>query len=258
MSTIKCVTVGDGSVGKTCMLISYTTNTFPGQYTPTVFDNYSANLIVDGEAVTLVLWDTPGQMDYDRLRPLSYPDTDVFIVCFAVDDRPTVNNIRDRWCPEIKKYCPTAPVVLVATKVDLRDGKKKGYEIDRIGKPGGGETEKKGKLGSWEKEKNGNNNNGCKCNTGYGKNICKCDIVGVGGGKKNDIDETTLISREEGLALKEELGACSYVECSALTQVGLTEVFSQAAHAVLYRRKKKLKKQSLKVCAKTPKCCVVM
>ncbi|KAI4365881.1 hypothetical protein MLD38_021827 [Melastoma candidum] len=120
---IKCVTVGDGAVGKTCMLICYTSNKFPTDYIPTVFDNFSANVVVEGTTVNLGLWDTAGQEDYNRLRPLSYKGADVFVLAFSIVSRASYENVLKKWIHELQHYAPGIPLVLVGTKLDLRDDK---------------------------------------------------------------------------------------------------------------------------------------
>uniref|UniRef100_A0A2K5WWM7 Ras homolog family member J n=1 Tax=Macaca fascicularis TaxID=9541 RepID=A0A2K5WWM7_MACFA len=81
---LKCVVVGDGAVGKTCLLMSYANDAFPEEYVPTVFDHYAVTVTVGGKQHLLGLYDTAGQEDYNQLRPLSYPNTDVFLICFSV------------------------------------------------------------------------------------------------------------------------------------------------------------------------------
>nr|CAH0108776.1 unnamed protein product [Daphnia galeata] len=117
---LKITVVGDGTVGKTCVLIVYTKNVFPVQYVPTVFDNFSDTIEVDGQSYNVSLWDTAGQEDYERLRILSYPNTDVFLLCYAVNNRTSFNNVTSKWIPELKHHCPNAPIVLVGAKVDIR------------------------------------------------------------------------------------------------------------------------------------------
>ena len=121
--SVKCVVVGDGAVGKTCMLISYTTNKFPSDYVPTIFDNYGTQVTVtDGTTrrVNLNLWDTAGQEEYDRLRPLAYPGTDVFLIVCAVDNPDSFESAENKWIHEAMHYRPGTPVILVGSKTDLR------------------------------------------------------------------------------------------------------------------------------------------
>ncbi|KAL3320452.1 GTP-binding protein Rho1 [Cichlidogyrus casuarinus] len=135
MTTIrkKLTIVGDGACGKTCLLITYTKGIFPSVYVPTVFENYVADVDTQGKHVELAMWDTAGQEDYDRLRPLSYPDTDVILIGFSIDSPDSLRNVKDKWIQEVKHFCPNVPVVLVGNKKDLRND---AYAIAELQKDG--------------------------------------------------------------------------------------------------------------------------
>ena len=192
VDTTKCVIVGDGAIGKTCMLISYACNKFPMDYIPTVFENYAINLLVNGNLHRLGLFDTAGQEEYDRLRVLAYPATDVFLVCFSVASPDSFANVREKWIPEIKHHCPRAPIILVGTQSDLRS-----------------DPEAQTKLFKQKK---------------------------------------TYISQQEAVRLAKSVKATTYLECSALTQQGLKNVFDEAISST-YKQpsndKKKLTKCSI-------------
>uniref|UniRef100_A0A4X2KFK0 Ras homolog family member C n=1 Tax=Vombatus ursinus TaxID=29139 RepID=A0A4X2KFK0_VOMUR len=128
----KLVIVGDGACGKTCLLIVFSKDQFPEVYVPTVFENYIADIEVDGKQVELALWDTAGQEDYDRLRPLSYPDTDVILMCFSIDSPDSLENIPEKWTPEVKHFCPNVPIILVGNKKDLRQDEHTRRELAKM------------------------------------------------------------------------------------------------------------------------------
>ncbi|XP_052236970.1 ras-related C3 botulinum toxin substrate 1-like isoform X2 [Dreissena polymorpha] len=100
MQSIKCVVVGDG------------------------FDNYSAVVIVDGDPITMWLYCLAGQEEYDRLRVIAYPQTDVFLICFSLINPDSFENVRQKCFPEVNHHCPHTPIILVGTKLDLRDDKE--------------------------------------------------------------------------------------------------------------------------------------
>uniref|UniRef100_G1ND30 Uncharacterized protein n=1 Tax=Meleagris gallopavo TaxID=9103 RepID=G1ND30_MELGA len=122
VTEIKAVVVGDGGCGKTSMLMVFARGDFPKVYVPTVFEKYTASFRISGKPAKIHLWDTAGQEDYDRLRPLSYSDTNVVLICFDVTSRSSYDNILTKWYPEVNHFCKGVPVLLVGCKTDLRQG----------------------------------------------------------------------------------------------------------------------------------------
>ncbi len=131
----------------------------------------------DNKAVSLGLWDTAGQEDYDRLRPLSYPGTDVFIICFSLVNPSSFENVRSKWIPEIQNHCPNVPFLLAGTKLDMRD-----------------------------------------------------DPTTIANLKARN---QAPITYQQGLQMSREVGAYKYLECSAMTQRGLKNVFDEAMRSVI-------------------------
>ncbi|KAM4571641.1 transforming protein RhoA-like isoform 1-T1 [Fundulus diaphanus] len=114
----KLVIVGDSSCGMTSLLTFFKKDV---DYVPTVIPTSVVDIEVDGKQVPLVLWDTSGQQDYPQLRPLSYQDTDVILMCFSVDSLDSFENISEKWSPEVKHFCPNVPIILVGLNKDLRN-----------------------------------------------------------------------------------------------------------------------------------------
>ena len=133
----KIVLAGDGFCGKTSLQIAFrclnecrstshghgrdSLPCFSREYSPTVFENFSSAMTVPEEMdcgdgkdspsdVEIEVWDTAGQEDYERLRPLSYPGADVIVLCFAVDSPDSLHNATTKWAQELRRYCPKVPI----------------------------------------------------------------------------------------------------------------------------------------------------
>lgn len=179
---VKCVLVGDGAVGKTSLLASYSKSEHPSpDYIPTAFDNYSVTVNIDGRPIKLHLCDTAGQDELDSLRTLCYSEADVFLVCFSVACHSSYENITAKWLPEIRQHCSrTAPILLVGMQSDLRGDAEVLAQLDRYGER----------------------------------------PVAQGTARK----------------LARDVGAAAYVECSAVTNCDVKEVFDAAIFAALDRQ----------------------
>lgn len=189
LPVIQCVVVGDDGVGKTNLLVSFTCRSFPGQFVR--FDyNVVANGMVDGKPICFALWDTAGQDDYDRLRPLAYPGTDVILVCFSIANPASFEHITSKWLPEIKQHMPEVPSILVGTQVDLRDADQGCRDADSRGQAWVGEAAE-GLGQAWDS-------------------------------RTRFREDQELVQTEAGHAKAKELGAYKYLECSALTGAGLS------------------------------------
>uniref|UniRef100_A0A671QQI4 Rho-related GTP-binding protein RhoN-like n=1 Tax=Sinocyclocheilus anshuiensis TaxID=1608454 RepID=A0A671QQI4_9TELE len=119
-SRCKIVVVGDTQCGKTALLHVFAKDSYPENYVPTVFENYTASFEIDKHRIELNMWDTSGSSYYDNVRPLAYPDCDAVLICFDISRPETLDSIPKKWQVEAQEYCPSAKLVLVGCKLDMR------------------------------------------------------------------------------------------------------------------------------------------
>ncbi|XP_021478724.1 rho-related GTP-binding protein RhoF isoform X1 [Oncorhynchus mykiss] len=122
---LKIVIVGDGGCGKTSLLMVYAKGDFPEKYAPSVFEKYVTTVTYGGKEIRLNLYDTAGQDDYDRLRPLSYQNANLVLVCYDVTNPTSFENVLIKWYPEVNHFCRDVPVILIGCKTDLRKDKER-------------------------------------------------------------------------------------------------------------------------------------
>lgn len=117
---------------------------------------------------------------------MSYPQTDVFLLCFSVVSPPSYDNIQVKWIPELRHHNPHTPIILVGTKSDLRDDRDTLLALSSMGQ--------------------------------------------------------APIKRETAIKLANKVKAFKYIETSALTGVGLKQVFEEAIKAAFISQDKSLEK----------------
>ena len=166
-----------------CWLATYTTGL--GIYSYCIWELGRSQSVVWVDLIVQcnhwTIWDLPGSENYNQIRPLGYPGTDVFLLYFAVDESSYFENMNERWYPELNHHCPGTPIILVWTKEDLRD-----------------------------------------------------DSEVISHLATRDLSPITY---QQGLECARDIGAVRYMECSALTEKGVQEVFIEGARAALRVKK---------------------
>lgn len=135
MKTIKIVIIGDNAVGKTWLIRTYLSNETPNGYVSTIFDNFGSKIKYKDDYYMLSIYDTAGISEWSKTNLLSYQQTDVFIVCFAINNTGSFNNAI-KFITNLEAY--DVPIILCATKTDLReervvDAKVSNHAAQKVG-----------------------------------------------------------------------------------------------------------------------------
>ena len=175
--------------------------------------------MIENKVISLSLWDTAGQDSYDRVRPLSYPDTDVFVICFSLVHRDSMCNVKSKWWPEITHHCPRTPIVLVGKQETYQSRNFKDTYMYLFSRT------------SLSLPPPSLISQGTKLDLRTDPHTLE----------KLEASHSPPVTEEEGKELQQKMGAALYLECSSLTQTGLKEVFMEACRIALMPTKRSKK-----------------
>jgi GTPase SAR1 family protein len=122
MKHLRCVVVGDIPIGKICLFLTSITNAFPSEYLKKPFNNFSVNARGQGLTDQITSFGTlKGEGNCNKLRPLTYPQTDVFMILLSLVEPKSLENVQNEWISELQQDCPNTSSILVETKSDMRE-----------------------------------------------------------------------------------------------------------------------------------------
>lgn len=224
-TTVKCIVIGDSKIGKTSLVVSYTTNGYPTEYRPSALDTYCVDVCADARPVHLQICDAGGKTEVSSLRHLSYPDTHVILLCFSVVQPESFRSLRTKWLNELAE----APILLnplVSLAVSQLNNKQSSCNNLPLVQLNNVPSIKPKTMCSPRSKKNQSVEMRSIPGPAFLLIGCACDL-------RNDIKHLLELSKlgekpvdkKTAEMLAAELGAEAYVECSALTQKNLKKVF---------------------------------
>ncbi|KAK0559495.1 Rho GTPase [Tilletia horrida] len=241
----KLVIVGDGACGKainvglntrcfilrqTSLLCVFALGEFPKEYEPTIFENYVAEIRLDGKPVQLALWDTAGQEEYERLRPLSYSQAHVILIAFSIDTPDSLENVIVKWIEEVRQICgPHVPVILVGCKKDLRD--------DVLAAEAAAAATADTAAAAAAAAADGGAGDGAEASGSSTQVEGGADGAATSeAGEPAKKSDRRFVTPEQGKEVAAQIGARTYLESSALKNEGVDAIFEAATRAAMLVR----------------------
>lgn len=206
---VKCVVVGDGAVGKTCLLMTWRDRQFPTDYIPMVIDNEINKMHYNEYTINLDTWDIGGGEEFHRIRPLSYRDSDIFLVCFSMNTPDSFENIETKWIPEIKHHRSGFPFIIVGCREDITENQKCSNRD---------ETNKL--IYGYIRD----------CDNNY---VLRDIVAMIGRYFQQSYDK--FVTDKEARELCKKVGGYKYMNCSALKFRGIDEIFEEVCKCVTER-----------------------